>query len=286
MADFSDRQLKFAYWWLTHRDGIQRIGTRVLMGAAIAIWAVSLFFWGRLIWFEFGTQRALRLASQPIVDIRGFAARNPIQELSVGQVSVVTMQAPGAERTLREDRVVDVENPNAEWVAHVEYQFAPDAPVAESVVLPNSQKLLIEFGGSRGEALVANPITHVRWERVRDYTRRADERLRFRIHDETLGDTTSPRFLPVGTDGLLTSRVEFVVTNESAVTFARPAFIVALWNGNDLFAVNRVTIDPMRPQVTRTVDANWVDSFTMAMPSSLRIQIDPDVNILDPGEFL
>ncbi len=285
MDELSDRQLRLAYWWATHRDGLHRFFVGTFIVCVIVLWAVSLFLWIRFFVYEGRFQRAMEAMGQGVVNPLAFLAMPEArpQPLTVGAVQMIALTDG------REDRVVQVTNPNALWIAYVRYQLGDDRRMQTTIVLPGEMKLLTDLGISvtaRAE-FIGEPVRAVQWNRLSTYPILSQERLKFRIHAGDEGEESAPQFFPAGAvRGLPVDRATFTVTNDSALTYINPKFIVSVSNGEQIVGVNTVTIDPLQSQETRTVDVRWLSTMDPATVSSfVRVQVDPDVDITDPSQF-
>jgi len=265
MDQLSDRQLGIAYWWLTHQEQLRRVVVGVLIALNVGMWGATLFFGVRILLKESATQTAVETLSQSLVDVPGYIARHPIFPLTVGPVLAIPSFGGN-----REDLVVEITNQNTDAVAVVRYRFHVGGLEGSAVILPQETKLITEFQSSVQET-IAFTVFHTAWRRLPNYQMLREDRWGF-------SDQIDATYTPAGTNGSLVSRVHFVVHNSSAYTYAHPSFVVSLWQGATLVAVNRQTIDALASGEARGVDVSWPGS----LPQPTSVRVDPDVDITDP----
>ena len=278
----TEDQLKWGYWWVTHKLQLKNILAAVIgvVAAVLVIYAAYGFAdWyfgsGVLERFQIG-----QMANQPTgyPEIRQRTAAQPLG------LDTPTVLVSGSNSY---DISVPLTNPNAGWWAVLNWHFVvggqKTGPTQTSVVLPNGMIYLVQLGFKSdtfptGAELV---VDNLYWRRLDqhqirpDYPSWAGERLDFQVTD---AEFKPPAF----NDTLQVSRATFNIHNNTGYGYRRVGFFVVLWDGSTMVGVNHGTVGNLLAGETRSVDASW---FTV-LPRVTRVEVTPDINILDDGIYL
>lgn len=278
IGGLTGNELRWGYWYVTHRDAVIRGVTIGLLAVAIGLWGYTLyglfryFVWD---WSRF-QQAMVALTSQPI-DYRAWHDSHQPTPLAFSPVSMIGL---GNDRY---DFFAAVENKNSTWtVQQLTYAFVVPGTtaVAEQVtfVLPNSKKYLTDLGTTVSglPTGVRLSVSAIRWQRVRQYEQLAADRGAVRVSDITFvpPDTSSSGKLPI-------SKTRFTVTNNTAYSFWQNPFTVALFQGPRIIGITRVTQDGLDSQEQRTIEVNWYQRLV----TPTNIEVLSDVDILNPSVF-
>ncbi|MFH1047420.1 MAG: hypothetical protein V1738_03900 [Patescibacteria group bacterium] len=278
--DLSEKQLKWAVWWVEHKVQLKKIFT-----VTLAIVAFSLFSfgtWGFADWF-FGSgvnERAgIALLTQNLTDYEGFRVANQPQS-AVIQTPLVLVSGEN-----RYDIVVKVSNPNHRWWLELDYRFkGPSVPteVQTAFVLPTDTRYVYALGiKADSKPTAALEVVKMQWHRVDghevqpEYLTWAKERLNFAISNPTFSPPETNSSLPV-------SRAGFSVENDTAFSFVSVPFFVTLLSGSRVVGVNRVVSTRFLSGETRQVEASWFHD----LPSVTKVEVTPELNIFDDRVFL
>lgn len=281
-------ELQASSWVVRHRAQFHRAIVLGLVGVAVGLWAYTL--WGLVDYFllSWNTAEAQRAAiMNDLVDYRAFRQRNAPRPLSFGAIQVFDLGGG------RYDLAVEVVNPNERFqVRELRYafRFAGDQQPTDTTdavdtvdwqttfLLPGQRKYLAALGVERpgGVAGAQLEIDAVNWLRVDNYPALALDRLAL-----TIG---KPAFaVPLTASGSAPALAEtsFTVTNASAYSFWQNRFIILLYRGNQLAALTTLTENGLESGETRTVTVRWYQK----VGTPTKIEVLPDVNILDPATF-
>lgn len=271
-------ELRWSYWYVTHRDTIVRGITAALLIVAIGLWGYTLYglfrYW---VWDWSRFQHSMAELTQQQIDYQAWHERHQPIPLAFSSVSVIGL---GGERY---DFFAAVENRNPQWyVRQLTYAFTMPGKttVAEQVafVLPNSKKYLTDLGTTISglPSGVQLNVSNVRWQRVQQYETLAAERGVLKVSDITFvpPDTTGSGKLPI-------SKTRFTVTNATAYSFWQNPFTVVLYQGPRIIGITRVTQDGLDSLEQRTVEVNWYQRLV----TPTNIEVLSDIDILNQHVF-
>ncbi len=277
--NLSEKQLKFGYWFVTHKLQLKRGLEFALMAVSAGLFLFTIAMLVKLFLVEDTAFRAMqRQASQNLVNPAVIAARVP-KPLSV-KTSAALEGGKGTS-----DAYAEITNPNkdswASWTGQFSAQGATTTPRRE-FILPGETKPVVDLGIESPRLTgLKYEIRDLAWHRVDrhdipDYAAYRDNRLRFDIKDVVFTSAPSP-------DGKSTvSRVSFTVVNGSAYNYWTVRFIARLYRGTSIAAVNTVELQAMKTGETRKVEMAWVqDLQAISKP-----EVIPDVNILDLSVYM
>ncbi|MBI4133409.1 hypothetical protein HY478_02230 [Candidatus Uhrbacteria bacterium] len=274
----TERQLKLAYWFVTHKQALVRIGLGILivfdvLTVGFGLYGVADYFlisWNR----DLALRRELADARVSHEVVRRFAP----QPLLPREVDVFT-SGPG-----RFDFLASLENPNDDWYATFRYQFVAGTEVTserEGFILPHEEKYLGQFA----QELPGVPraaefrLTDLLWRRVerhviRDYDSWSRDRLSLALSNVV--HTSTLRLDQV------IGRTSFDIANRTGFGYWRVGLFVVLLRGNSPVGANYITLDNFDAASNRHVDVNWFE----ALPTVSTVDIRPEVNIFDADAYM
>lgn len=277
--NLTEKELKFGYWFVTHRLLLRKIFAGFLIGICVALYGFSLYhavdyFFVRGV----GERAAFREFTTGIDYTELHEAYKPL-DLKLGAPFVF-----GGARD-RYDLVASIENRNSTWWATFKYRFVGtgfESPSVSGFVLPGDDKqltLLATPAGSRPRGLQIE-LSDVTWMRIDkheipDIASYLAARTNLEISDVLYAPaTTRDRGAP--------SIAKFTVNNTTAFSFWRINFIVFLLRGATIQAVNVVSADALRSGEVRTLEVSWFES----LPPTDRIEVKPSVNVFDQSVYM
>jgi hypothetical protein len=294
MADFQDlseKELKFGYWFLTHKLLLRKILIIFLIVFSVGFFAYAIYgLVIELVVYGQSFNSAMQSLPQNLVNFSGYKAKNQAKDL---QVSSITVIAGAGERY---DFVAKVKNPNPNWtVESFDYQFitgidevdfnkdknAPNPDrVKRSFILPGEEKYLVDLSveSKRRIGQARLDITNLKWRRVTDFATTQKEKFRFEISDVQFIPATATEIsgkLPI-------SQVTFNAANKSAYGFWNVGFYIILFKGSAMGGANYLSIDQFLSGQTRALTVNWFES----LPNITQVQVVPEVNILDKNIYM
>lgn len=271
----SERGLEFSLWYVKHKVLLRRVLLGLMVAIDAAFLAYTVFGAGRDLVlipsrkkYEFELLRA-QLPSNPLETSRP-------QDLQLGGVEL--LHTGGAA-----DVLARVRNPNPQWYVRFNYTIGLGDKVenaADGFLLPGEERPFFKTFRTRASGTVVFNIENVSWRRIRgqeaaDFESWKAERIRFEV--------TGAQFLPAldGDKGGL-SRATFTVTNNSAYSYLAPKFLVLLYRGSRLVAIQGVVVDRFQTGEARQVEVSWFDRIGAVS----NIEVVPEIDIMNPEVYL
>lgn len=267
--ELSDKQLKWGYWWVLHRNGVRHLveaffGLLALLLCGYALWQVTDWLANRQ-----AEEEAFRQMVNSRINTESYRQTNTPIPLEVG----TPMAIPTISGLY--DLVVEVKNSNVKWAIHeLPYVFTVDGQTIQSSTyfLPMEQKYLIKLGvpfKSKPKQLSVS-FENVKWQRIRNVGELPIPNME--ISDEIIENITpSDASKPIGT------RLKFNLTNDSPYSYWQVGLSVILSRTGSIQAVGQQTISNVISQSTRQVEFYWPETVITADNLIVR----PEVNVLD-----
>jgi hypothetical protein len=279
-TEFTEKQLKLAYWYVSHKVLLKKILIASLITLSAVFWIYGIY--GLINYFfieQVQFDRMLKEISHNLINYSGFRAENQPQDFKIISSSVLPS---GKDKY---DLTAKVSNPNPNWRAEFEYKFIFDGEETVSqkgFILPGEEKFLLGLAveSKKKPQQVNLDLQNIKWQRldphqISDYASWSKERLNFEI--------TEIKFLPaVIKDKVSISKVTFSAANRTAYNFWSVGFYILLYRGTSLAGVNYITLEQFISGMKRDVEVSWVET----MPTITRVQILPEVNIFDPAVYM
>lgn len=283
LEGLSIKRLEFALWFTENKFKLYKLLAGILLFIGLVSWGYTLYSFGH--YWIVGIDQDNLLANQ-IVRTSG------IDHEYVVSVSAKNLLA-GATQILgstngKYDLVAQIENANPRHWGLVTYHFVVNGtptPKATTFILPSESKRLLQLGQeftpapSDAELVIDN----VGWERISkkiipDWPAFKANLLNFEITDK--------KFTPARTSGLSEklslSQLSFTAINHSPYNYLTVNFDAFIYVGPTLIGVNQFRVDNFQSDEKREIAANFLGQFSRAD----NIEIVPNVNILDSGNFL
>lgn len=275
---FTDKELKWSYWFVTHKLLIQKIIFIVLL---VITTLLGLFFIYRVV---------------DVYVLRGTYYRNGLSTLVSTTGAIGEMQLIG-DRAIQDIQILDTQvlpsngnhydlfsqlgNANTQYVGYFEYRFnngAEQTPWRKSFILPNQTRYVHELGVESDTSFSAATleIQNFQWEKILEFDMLSAERLQMSINDvEYISSSVNEAGEESG------NKVAFKVSNNASYSFRRVGFFVVLYLGQTVESVNYIRLDNVAANTSYLVDVPWYNS----LGSVTRVEVIPEVNILDPGVY-
>ncbi|MBI4281811.1 hypothetical protein HY625_03250 [Candidatus Uhrbacteria bacterium] len=265
----SDQELKWGYWYVTHREQLQRVGTIALVVLCVALWGYSLIRLGYLFFVEEPkTQAAVAALSRDLVNVQD-RSRYQAQDMQVLATEAFT--SPDG----RADFYARLQNTNAEYAASFTFSFVYDggatAPTA-GYALPGSEMILTALGREttltvRNAQLILDGVS---WKRVVGWEATKARELNFTVSDMQV--------TPIQGGARRGSLVTFTLANNTAYNFWSVEVPVLLLRGSRVAGANAIRLENIRAGEHRPVSLQWFDAPGDATVVDAVVQ----VNVLDP----
>lgn len=268
----SDQELRWGYWYVTHREQLRRAGIIALVVLCVALWGYSLVRLGYLFFVEEPkTQAAVAGLSHDFVNLQD-RSRYQAQDIVVTTTEAFT--APDG----RVDFYAQVQNPNAEYAGSFTYSFVYDGgetPSVSGYVLPGSAMTLTALNIEtkqpvRNAQLILDRLA---WKRVIGWEEMRARELNFAVSDMHVA--------PIEGGARRGSLVTFTLANNTAYNFWSVDVPVLLSRGTRVVGVNAIRLERVRAGERRPVSLQWFD----APLDATAVDAVPQVNILDALVF-
>ena len=279
-SGLTDQEMQLASFWVRNRPLMQRIGYGAIIAVGAALWIFVI--WTLLDAYAISYPREQRIPRRIIENAlvtESLFATAP-QPVQLSDVAIFdTTDA-------RQDMLVELTNPNAQWYATFDYAFelaGERTPTRKGNVLPFSKKYLTELGypsktKSRTAKLV---VENVEWMRVipanvdGDYATFAERRLQM-----TAESIQYRNDLKIGTRTI--GQSSFLLRNGSAYGYWNVDLTVVLFRGNSAVGVTTIRVKEVKPGEVRPITVEWFDNLTGISKTEVRI----DTDILDSMNYL
>ncbi len=266
----SEKELKFGYWFTTHRVKIYQGLLIALVVFDVLLGGYNLFRWGEYAAVGFWADGRLRQEiARPLINYALLKEHFSAKPMSVA----ANYFFPGV---VKADAVAMVKNPNPDFLVLFDYRFmvgGTSTPWRQGFLLPGEEKSIVEFGIANG-ALVNGAtldLQNLSWQRissrkVRDLTDFTAERLNFQIEDA----------------GVSAGMLSFKITNQSNFNYYQPRFLVLLDSNGSLAGIEQVVFDQFLSGEKKQVELILLESHS----SITSVRVKPDINIFDPKAYI
>lgn len=277
--DLSEKQLKWGYWFVTHKLMLRRILSAVL----IVFSAATLGFSGY--GFTLDIMDAQDRANM-IMDLSTWhlnpavtVAQSP-KGLSLSNAQVIVTQG-------KYDLIGTVTNTNQYFAGHFTYRFTGGSFVSEPIeafILPGEQKFIAQLGVTSASrpSNAALEIVSTTWQRLDrhkypDWKSFAAEHLNLPITEISY----SPSIELVKGKAAI-GKTLFKITNNTGYGYYGIRALIVMYRGPAIVAVNSMGFDTLRPNETRSGEVTWYEDYG-AVTS---IKVFPEIDILNSASYI
>lgn len=277
--DLSEEQLKWGYWFVTHKLLLRRILTIAL----IVFSAINLGYSGYSLTLDVLNARnrlnELALLSTLQLNPAISKAQAP-KALSFANAQVIVTQG-------KYDFLSTVGNPNDNFAARFTYRFVAGNFASETVrgfVLPGEQKLIAQLG-------VVSPdrptgayleVVDVAWQRIDkhvypDWKAFVGDRLNFKI-----SDTAYTPSIELEKDKPFIGKTSFTIANATGFGYYGVRVLVVIYRGPAAVGVNSATIAVLPPGESRSGEVTWYEDYGAVT----EVKVIPEVDILNDAVYI
>lgn len=271
--NLSDSQLKYSYWYVTHKLLLKNIFIAILFLLNFGVWGYVTYSLVFAVGIDLkkDQQLAMDLVYDRYVNIEGIREVTTPKNIIIDTIK--TLPSFGD----RIDVFVKVKNLNQKWYGTFTYYFKNsenNLTRYKSFIMPGEEKLLVDLDIPTTE--ISNVIIEdIVWKRQLDYSSVSLERNLFEI--------TDAQFVKQGGEvGLTSDRATFTITNNSNYNFYQPNFFVILGGLANVKGIQKITIDRIVSGQSYPVDVRWFEDISNVS----NIEVIPDINFLDPKSFI
>lgn len=276
MDNLSEKELKFGYWFTTHRVKIYQGLLIALIVFDVLLGGYNLFRWGEYATVGFwADQRLTREIARPLINYSLLKEHFSAKPMSVA----ANYFFPGA---IKADAAAMVKNSNVDFLVEFDYRFlvsnAP-TPWRKGFLLPGEEKPIVEFGIENGA--LANgavlDLQNLSWQRisnhkVKDLAGFMAERLNF-----TTAEVKTESGALANQDIL-----SFDIGNQSNFNYYQARFLILLDSNGSLSGIEQVVFDGFLAGEKKQVQMFLSSSYSAITSVSVR----PDINIFDAKAYI
>lgn len=274
----SNFQLQISYWYVTHKLQLRRALVIFLIILSAGFYSYSIYKAVDILIIQGPSfQRDLNFLTTNLVDYSYYRQANKPDNIQIAEFSAVG----GHEG--KYDFVAKLKNPNSDFTARqvLVQLLAGGQVVAEKTtfVYPNEEKYVGIFGQQiAGGGNPVIKIARIDWFRVNKFEELSQPKLRFEISEiefKSARDSGVRGDLPVST-------LDFKIKNDTAYNYWRVGVYMVLFGADRIVGANYMALDQFLAGETRELQMRWYES----LPSVTRVEILPEVDILNPDSFM
>lgn len=273
-AGLTLKEMNFGLWVAENRKKILKLITAFLIILSAGLFIYSTYHF--IVYFRSGDP-----SQQIIVDNINTSPRKLTEDLQVYPLHVFVSGE-------RYDLSVQIENPNAKFMANFNYCFTQgenEIFCGTSFIFPNEKKYVMSLGRNdlSGLGNIDFKINDIFWQRINahqissweDY---ASDRLNFAVFDI--------EFLAASDSGLSNrvslNTLSFAVQNNTSFGYYEAPLNILLFSGSELVGINRYSLFDFLSGDKREVRLSWAGNFR----SVNRVEVVPEINIMDDNVYL
>lgn len=267
----SQLKLKTAYWFVTHKVLLKKIGLFIIFIILFSFIGYGLYGFAD---YSLNFNEHDKLTAPIIENLINFKAfKIKIQPTPLKPGSVDILKA-GQNKY---DFLITLKNSDDRWfIKEITYQFAGSgfsSPESQDFILPSQNKFLLNLNQNSSPSSLNLKIIDIQYERVRVPP------------DVSLEDfeVEAAEYIPSDGSPLSQPRVKFKVTNNSIYNFWEVPFKIILYSRSLPVAVNITSITQFKSGESRNVEVVWLESQPRTITRVLPI---PDVNLFDAANYM
>lgn len=276
----STRFLGLSLWYVEHKKFLFLLTVWFLALSATVLWSFCLYYFTYYLLVGARQDRENELA------LSEFSVTAPRQLQGWTDLQKVFIKALPTGQD-RYDLAGQVINPNQDIWATFDYYFLIDGVPTErqsGFVFPGETKTLI----SVGQTLPSTPIDgtlvleRVGPDRFKardmpDWPAFKEDHLKFLVQDKIFTPYTQTGL----TEKLPINRLSFSLINQTAFNYRQAKFIITLYQGNNLLAVDNYIVRDFMSKEKKNINLSIIGSLSAVN----RIDIVPDINIINSSEY-
>lgn len=272
-TDLSNQDLERGYWWLQHKELINKIFLVFLILSLLSLYTWLTFAYVR--YFQSGNWETY--AQQ--LDANQFNWGQYHQMRAAKALKISGAQALATNGSLY-NLVAAIENPNTDWLAtKLTYRFVVNGQAQankETFVLPTSQKFLLQLAYQAKTSIqsVQIEILDTTWQRV--------GKTDFNVFSSTDAQYLGPNTQVVDDKKIdLPARVVWQATNNSLFDFWQVPWQIAVYNQDRLVGVSELLVEDFKSLETKDLEVVWLYD----LPRITKVVVTPQLNIKDKNNI-
>jgi hypothetical protein len=286
LQDFTDvdgvstRRLSFGLWYMKHRHHFFLGSVWLLTVVATVLWTYSLYYFSHYLLVG---SRLDHLNEATVSDTpRAVEQRKLLSGLSYGFIQAVNL---GRDSYSLIGKLASTNQSN--W-AVLDYYFLVDGQplgTSTSYILPSSEKYLTSIIDDQtlSPSSVQLIVTNLRWSKIdyhqiENWNQYKADRLSFVVLDKKFIGASQSQL----SDRLPVNTLSFNINNRTAYSFREAPLQIILYSGSEVIYVKDYTINNFYSKERKDITISLIGS----LPNVTRIDIVPEINILDPETYL
>jgi len=267
--DLSDKELKWGYWFISHKEELKKYGAYLLALVCLLIWIKPV--WGLVVYLsELPQDQAIIMSlTRPGIDFSALREKSRVEELRITPARAIYTGDN------QYDFLAQATNLNLNrGVAELKYRFVSGAfvsPTGTIAILPNRTVYLLSLA-NQSPIRLSSPVLEIislRWQSIRQRLESSENPIV--ISQPTFGpNEDNSRFL-----------INFLAKNESLKNIWEVRFQGILFAGNNIVSVNQITMEEFISGQSREVEISWFER----LPGVSRVEVIPVVDVFDENNF-
>lgn len=261
--DISNRQLRFGYWFLNHKDKLKAV--LILLLGVFCLITVGYGLYGTFIHLKEMPQinQLIKNLALNHIDFSGIQQRTAPQALKIFQPTVIYLG------NNQYDLYVLVSNPNQNYaVKRLVYYFKTTdfSSTKETISLfPGQQAMLLSLGNQspRRLAQVSLEIEQLEWQRIKSLE--TFPKLDFELTPVTL-DQNNSEGRKFGS---------FQATNQSIYNFREVKWQIVMYSGQKIVGLNQLSNSNFLSNETREITFSWFEK----LPQVSKVDVYPIIDL-------
>jgi len=264
----TDKQLRFSYWYVSHKLKLRRYLIIFLIVLSCALWLYAGWLG---VFYIIGIPAEQTMINRLVTT--GAYIQPQIEALKPSPLQIGEVKVLGGENS-RYDFISQIRNPNAQWLATFDYQFADSqnqAAIKHGFIPPGEEKYLLDLGHDEAQGKLV--ISNLQWQKFSNSDYVKNDKYRFTISDD--------RFI-AGAQAGEPNRLVFNISNDSAYNYWQVGIQAFLYSGGNESAVNYIAITQLKAGEKRPVEIDW----NYQLPHIDSYEIIPELNIFDNSNIM
>lgn len=280
-GEFSNRTFEAGEWFVRNKLKLKKIFVTILLTWSIISVGGGFIYWGY--YFSTGYWNDKKMMVQQIAEIEDYESKHIMygpKDLLFDDFNIY--------ETIREggyDFVVDVKNPNDQWLATVQYKFTyadGETPTSTTIILPGAERPLVYLGQDRSfyPNQAKLEIVDISWKKIDPH--KIFDTATFIASRQAFSFGNIEYRIASDFQGVPNNSVIFDIRNDSSYSYWEADYYVELYSSSGPVGVTFLRIDKFRTGETRNIDIrSYVNNLNVE-----NIKIYPIVNVFDEEIYI
>lgn len=265
-----EKQIERHLWYIKNKVLFKKI-------IIILLFIIILFFYSfsilKFITIKIQDDYEKNNYQEIFINFREWQERNKPKNISIVEKNIISLG------NNKYDIVIAVKNPNEKIaIPKLKYQFIYnnelESEEKETFILPQDTKKLIDFNVASNKKIksVELKIIDIAWQRFKASEIENWPSNIFLIKNKIINVNNKDT----------RNWIEFTAINQTPYSWLESKFYISLRLGTKMIAINKVTIDEFYSLEEKKIETSWF----YQIPSYVSLEIDADVNFLDPENYI